>query len=588
MYIVAAFYDPLPWQTDTESETGLMDRTSHYFYRTILDKTDCTSCIGGFNPKVFGAFTFGWILVFLCLKNGISTTGKIALFTVVAPYVLLTILLVKVLMLPGSKEGIYYIFYPEMKKLLNSKIWSEAINQAFLQYSIGQGAMVIFSSFRKTKKKVYKGAFFICMMNALSSIFASLVVFGYLGFYTELNNMKFEDLPISGVDLMFVTYPVIFSTMEWPNFWLGFFFTTMIFIGIDSQFGMVECASFFVEDLQLQIKRSGDKPPIKIRGSLAKGLVCFSQFLLGLPLCSQGGLHIFNVYDDYAFRIPATVTNFANVLLFVKLSDMDVMVDAMCKISGEKKAKLSMCMLRYITIWIFITCFIVSLVDTWDRVIYKHAVWQNVFGHFMAFLGIFIILYFHIRYRKDITVRNPYIQDLELELEIDDQRMSEKKQLRLDKKNKKNDKKEQSENLPLGNTVGGNIGDQHKVEIGKMGNKEHIENLECMEGKLFFVFEKLENVGMENNEIGMGNIGIEMVGFPQEEQQKNCSPEKSNNEINTDKKKNDGENKDKHIVLDTLPDKDSFELDAENEKRYRQLDNTLAKGSFESNNDNDL
>lgn len=76
---------------------------------------------------------------------------------------------------------------------------------------------------------------------------------------------------------MFVTYPAIFSTMSFPNFWLGFFFVTMIFIGIDSQFGMVECVSYFVEDFRWKIKN------VAITGSVARAVVCFSLFLLGLP-----------------------------------------------------------------------------------------------------------------------------------------------------------------------------------------------------------------------------------------------------------------------------------------------------------------
>jgi SNF family Na+-dependent transporter len=107
------------------------------------------------------------------LKNGISTTGKIALFTVIAPYVLLTIMLFKVLQMEGSVSGIKFLFTPDMSKLFTLKIWSEAINQCFFQYGVGMGANITFAQFRPTKKKVYKGAFFICIANMLSSILGS-------------------------------------------------------------------------------------------------------------------------------------------------------------------------------------------------------------------------------------------------------------------------------------------------------------------------------------------------------------------------------------------------------------------------------
>jgi hypothetical protein len=97
--------------------------------------------------------------------------------------------------------------------------------------------------------------------------------------------------------------------MDYPNFWVGFFFVTTIFIGIDSQFGMVECASFFVEDLRLSIPRGKGKPRIKIQGVMARAVVCFVLFLGGLFMCFQGGLYIFNTFDEYAFRISASIAN---------------------------------------------------------------------------------------------------------------------------------------------------------------------------------------------------------------------------------------------------------------------------------------
>lgn len=144
--------------------------------------------------------TASWVLIWLCLKNGISSTGKIALFTVIAPYFLLFVMLGKVATLDGSWRGIKYLFEPDFSKLFSLKIWANAMTQAFFQYSVGIGGQIVFASFRPTKKKVYKSAFLICIINGLTSILGSLVVFGYLGYYIEVNNLTFEELPIKGLD----------------------------------------------------------------------------------------------------------------------------------------------------------------------------------------------------------------------------------------------------------------------------------------------------------------------------------------------------------------------------------------------------
>jgi len=80
------------------------------------------------------------------------------------------------------------------------------------------------------------------------------VVFGYLGHYTHERGIGFDDLPINGPDLIFITYPAIFTKMVFPNFWLFLFFLTMILLGIDSQFGNVEVVSCFIDDLKLKWK----------------------------------------------------------------------------------------------------------------------------------------------------------------------------------------------------------------------------------------------------------------------------------------------------------------------------------------------
>lgn len=129
-------------------------------------------------------------------------------------------------------------------------------------------------------------------------------------------------MPITGIDLVFVTYPAILSTMHYPNFWVGFFFVTTIFIGIDSQFGMVECAAYFLEDLRLTMKVCGSK--VKIKGVKARAIVCGALFMGGLPMVFEGthtffnynigGLYIFNTFDEYSFRISASVANLMNII----------------------------------------------------------------------------------------------------------------------------------------------------------------------------------------------------------------------------------------------------------------------------------
>ena len=48
--------------------------------------------------------------------------GKVAYVTATVPYILLTILLVRGVLLPGAMDGIKYYLIPDWKKLLNLKV----------------------------------------------------------------------------------------------------------------------------------------------------------------------------------------------------------------------------------------------------------------------------------------------------------------------------------------------------------------------------------------------------------------------------------------------------------------------------------
>ena len=56
--------------------------------------------------------------------TGVKSLGKVVYVTATLPYILLTILLVRVVMLPGASDGIRYYLIPDWGKLLDIKVSS--------------------------------------------------------------------------------------------------------------------------------------------------------------------------------------------------------------------------------------------------------------------------------------------------------------------------------------------------------------------------------------------------------------------------------------------------------------------------------
>ena len=65
---------------------------------------------------------FCWISITLTMIKGVASSGKVAYFTALFPYVVLFTLLIRGVTLPGSAEGIKYFLYPQWEKLLDGRV----------------------------------------------------------------------------------------------------------------------------------------------------------------------------------------------------------------------------------------------------------------------------------------------------------------------------------------------------------------------------------------------------------------------------------------------------------------------------------
>lgn len=123
-------------------------------------------------------------------------------------------------MLDGSIDGIVQMLKPNWSLLFETKIWSQAAQTNFFLISNGYGVSQTLASFRKVNKPIVKFSIWAPLIISLTGVLSSLVVYGYLGFYMKEQNLTLEELPISGPELLFVTYPGIFTTMPFTNLWM--------------------------------------------------------------------------------------------------------------------------------------------------------------------------------------------------------------------------------------------------------------------------------------------------------------------------------------------------------------------------------
>jgi len=143
--------------------------TQDYFDNVLLRKTSGIEDLGAINYDLMVMLIITWAIIYLFVFRGIKTIGKVVIFTVILPYVMLIALLIRGLTLPGAKSGIEYYLglngYGDWSKLRDLNVWINATSQIFNSIGIGFGALITFSSFNRRNSNLIQDTLFIAFVN---------------------------------------------------------------------------------------------------------------------------------------------------------------------------------------------------------------------------------------------------------------------------------------------------------------------------------------------------------------------------------------------------------------------------------------
>lgn len=276
--------------------TSLVERprspSDEYFHRFMLDISGDISDIGGIKWKLAVCLLVAWTLVFLCMLRGIKISGKATYFTALFPYVVLTILLVRGCTLPGSSKGLEFYLYPKWKHLLTAKVWGDAAVQIFFDLSPCWGGLIALASYNKFHNNVLRDAFIVSFGNCITSVYAGFAIFSLVGYMAYVLHVDVEEVVAKGPGLAFIAYPAGLAHLPGAPVFAALFFIMLLCLGIGTQFTIVETVVTALSD---------EFPKLfKTRKWMVLLVVCSGSYVLGLFLCSKGGLYILNLLDNYS------------------------------------------------------------------------------------------------------------------------------------------------------------------------------------------------------------------------------------------------------------------------------------------------
>ncbi|KAG5893925.1 Inactive sodium-dependent neutral amino acid transporter B(0)AT3 [Gonioctena quinquepunctata] len=227
---------------------------------------------------------------------------RVVYFTSLFPYIVLTIFFIRGITLKGASDGLTHMLTPKVEKLLMPKVWLDAATQVFYSFGLAFGSLIAFGSYNTPNNNCVRDVILVSVCNAVTAIYASVVIFAILGFKAvtnhdkcNLDNMNLlmnhgfldKSIPASqvseysykhalehanntinvrecllsreldaaaeGTGLAFIVFTQAIVELPGAPFWAVIFFMMLLSLGIGSQIGILEgmlCTIFDIEILK--------------------------------------------------------------------------------------------------------------------------------------------------------------------------------------------------------------------------------------------------------------------------------------------------------------------------------------------------
>ena len=305
VYLVNSFRHPLPW------DGGFVD-AKLYFHKNVLNRNN--SLYDGFGecyyPIVLGLMAT-WTCVYFSIWKGVKSMGMVLYVTIPLPFVLLFFLFMRGVTLPGAGEGLkFYMGRWDWTAYEDGSIYVEATSQIFFSLSLAQGIMQAYSSNNPRDSKYISNAWIIGIANSSASIFAGFALFSTLGFLSRETKVPIERLAQPGFDLGFITYPTAIAMFGpgWSQLFAILFFATLLMLGIDSAFSLVEVLMSPLVDIY---------PKCKENRSVVALILCLGFFLLSLVFATRGGFWALEIVDHYVISYSVLAVGILECILMM-------------------------------------------------------------------------------------------------------------------------------------------------------------------------------------------------------------------------------------------------------------------------------
>jgi neurotransmitter:Na+ symporter, NSS family len=312
--------------------------TLHYVYTSVVngfqgkDTAELTLMFEKFQTSSF--LPVFWQIVFIILtaviilsgvKKGIEKYSKILM-----PFLLLLLIALSIrsITLPGSFEGLVFLFKPDFSKI-DSTVVLGALGQAFFSLSIGMGALITYSSYFPSRTNLADTAFEVSIADVIIAILAGIAIFPAmfsLGMQPEQG----------GAGLIFMVLPNVFMQIPGGYIVSIAFFILLAIAALTSSISIMEVVVAFLAEEFNMLRRNATV--ITAVAAAFVGLFCTLSWGT-FEHITIGGRNIFDTLDFTASNVLLPLGGLL-IVIFVGWYMKHAEVEAEMSNQGTLKIKL--------------------------------------------------------------------------------------------------------------------------------------------------------------------------------------------------------------------------------------------------------
>lgn len=221
----------------------------------------------------------------------------------------------------------------------------------------------------------------------------------------------------SGPGLAFIAYPKAVAELPGAPIWAVLFFIMLILLGMDSQFGCVEgFVTAIIDNNPEYLRRKWGR-------EIFVAILCVISFFIGLPMATNGGMYIFQIFDYYSQARIVLVIGIFECIAVAWVYGADRFYSNIELMLGQKiRPHLKIC-------WKFITPLFITVMSvmcfyhysdvSYNRT-YHYPMWALPFGWFLSFSSVglipIVMVYKIIRAKGSFIERIRFLSKPQIEI----------------------------------------------------------------------------------------------------------------------------------------------------------------------------